>query len=161
MKNIFCVGTKIFENFRKFWKTRIFFEIFEKIKNFENSKFFENLIFQFSNEISEFFKNFGKFSKIVVAEKIFCISYCNFTSNKSIVDFLGIFRCRFVTRRRWIRLERANLHWEVAHKKKNTGVIFSVFVSVIPAPGYTPLLPAVPRCSVMLENHRNTTRSRF
>ena len=38
--------------------------------------------------------------------------YCNFTSNKSIVDFLDIFRCRFVTRRRWIRLKHAILESE-------------------------------------------------
>ena len=101
-----------FRNFSFFLKNSDFFEIFEKIKIFENSKIFENLIFQFSNEISEFFKNFGKFSEIFVAEKIFCISYCNFTSNKSIVDFLDIFRCRFVARRRSNRLKHANLQAE-------------------------------------------------
>ena len=71
MQNIFFGDEKFSKFFEISEKLGFFFEIFEKIKNFENSKFFENLIFQFSNEISEFFKNFGKFSKIFVAEIFF------------------------------------------------------------------------------------------
>ena len=142
-----------FENFRKFSKflknSDFFLEIFEKIKNFENSKFFENLIFQFSNEISEFFKIFGKISKNFRRRKIFCISYCNFTSNKSIVDFLDIFRCRFFPRRRWSRLEQANLQREAAHKKKeHRSNIFSFRISN----SCSRLHPAAHHCPPMQRN---------
>ena len=55
--------------------------------------------------------------------------HCNFTSNKRILDFLDIFRCRIFTRRRRNRLQRANQQLEshtVANRphqsqnKKNT-----------------------------------------
>ena len=46
-------------------------EIFEKIKNFEISKFFENLIFLFSNEISKFFKKNEKIENFSSPKKYF------------------------------------------------------------------------------------------
>ena len=104
----------------------------------EKSSFRKFSIFSFFLKFFDFVKNFEifrKFSKIFVPQKIFWILCCNFTSNKSIFDFLDIFRCRFVTRRRWNRLKRAPLQSATAHKKKNSAVIFSVFVSGIPAPG--------------------------
>ena len=121
-----------------------------KISNFlKNSKIFENLIFRFSKEFFKIFKIFKIFEKFR-PQKIFWTLCCNFTSNKQILDFLDIFRCRFVTRRRWNRLKRANLQSEAAHKKKNSGVIFSGFRI---RNSCSRLLPDAHRCTVLLENH--------
>ena len=156
---------KIFFRRRNFFEIFLNFpEIFEKTRKFhlkiEKSSFRKNSnfwIFWFFRKIPKkirvFFRNF---EKKIVAEKIFCISYCNFTSNKSIVDFLDIFRCRFFPRRRWIRLKHANLQREAAHKKKeHRSNIFSFRIRS----SCSQLHPAVPQCSVMLENHRNTNQN--
>ena len=142
-----------FEKFRKFLKNSYFFWKFSKkskiskIRNFSKTWFFNfQMKFPSFSKISKIFENFRKF---FVAEKIFCISYCNFTSNKSIVDFLDIFRCRFFPRRRWIRLKHANLQREAAHKKKeHRSNIFSFRISN----SCSRLHPTAPRCPPMQRN---------
>ena len=59
----------------------------------------------FSSHFPRILKN----SVLPVPEKYFWTLYRNFTSNKSNVDLLDIFRCRFLTRRRCNRLKHANL----------------------------------------------------
>ena len=80
------------------------------------------------------------FLKFFSLQKIFCILCCNFPSNKPILDFLDIFLCRFVTRRRLNRLKDTNLQSEATHKQKNSVRIVLQIVSffVVPSPARLP-----------------------
>ena len=150
---IFFRRRKVFEHFRKFSKflknSDFFLKFSKKSKISKIRNFSKTWFFNFQMKFPSFSKISGKFRKFFVAEKIFCISYCNFTSNKSIVDFLDIFRCRFFPRRRWIRLEHANLQREAAHKKKeHRSNIFSFRISN----SCSRLHPAAHHCPPMQRN---------